>query len=386
MRLHLQAFTKSSHANILEEHLRDPGVKSLLVAVAYVRYEGVRRLEKAIGGIGKRATVYAGVRNAVTSHQGLSRLLELGVSVVTVDTASARKIFHPKMYLIEGIERAHLIVGSANLTAGGMAQNVEASLEVALDLSKPEDRQIARETTRQFAELLTRFPDNVRRVVSASDLDRLLEEGRLVDETEMAASLPMVAAPRPARALKAMAFIGPDAPEGSELPKSIVLSSRANPKVKTSESSSERRPTLAWTSKPLSRRDLNIPADAGTTHKTGSMLWKKGVVEGIDHQRYFREVVFGDLVWEKDRARPQYERTTGDFALVVAGVNHGRFILTLSHNTKKSLRTYAQKNAVTSVRWPAALRSQISRPELLGRTMRLYRYTGEPLRFIIEID
>jgi HKD family nuclease len=55
-------------------------------------------------------------------------LHKIGVNVYTVDTGSRAVIFHPKLYLVRGEKVARLVIGSANLTLGGLNNNVEAGL------------------------------------------------------------------------------------------------------------------------------------------------------------------------------------------------------------------------------------------------------------------
>ncbi len=55
--------------------------------------------------------------------------------------ADERVVFHPKVYLLESSDSATAIVGSSNLTAGGLAGNVEANVMMR---AAPSDPAIAR--------------------------------------------------------------------------------------------------------------------------------------------------------------------------------------------------------------------------------------------------
>jgi len=48
--------------------------------------------------------------------------------------------FHPKLYLFKSADAADLVVGSGNLTTGGLFTNYEASLALSLDLTAASDR------------------------------------------------------------------------------------------------------------------------------------------------------------------------------------------------------------------------------------------------------
>jgi hypothetical protein len=79
--------------------------------------------------------VFAGIRNDTTSYQGLARLHGIVRQLYTVDTGSRTVIFHPKLYLVRAVERARLVIGSANLTVAGLNNNIEAGMLLDFDLA-----------------------------------------------------------------------------------------------------------------------------------------------------------------------------------------------------------------------------------------------------------
>jgi len=90
--------------------------------------------------------IVVGVSNKVTTVEGLQLLLELahkGAKVfVFHNDDHANPIFHPKLYLCGGKDRAILIVGSNNLTGKGLASNYEMSLMQDLDLKNQTDVEL----------------------------------------------------------------------------------------------------------------------------------------------------------------------------------------------------------------------------------------------------
>lgn len=62
------------------------------------------------------------------------------------------RTFHPKIYLFDDETRlaALLIVGSSNWTDGGLRDNVEASVIIDLDLTKPDQKRLHRQVRRYF--------------------------------------------------------------------------------------------------------------------------------------------------------------------------------------------------------------------------------------------
>lgn len=141
---------------------------------------------------------------------------------------------------------------------------------------------------------------------------------------------------------------------------------------------------LIWESKALTERDLNVPSGPGT-HRTGSMLWKKGAVEGMDQRHFFRDEVFDGLDWLPDIRRAHLERARANFEIVIKNLNYGKFMLKLTHNSSTTSKAYRQKNAMTQLHWGDAL-SIVAKRDLLGRAMLLYRKETNPPEFLIEID
>jgi HKD family nuclease len=131
LELILQAATPTTHAAAVRRLLTIGKVNSVLVSVAFLREAGVEALEAAIKGVAGDARFYVGIRNNITTLQGLKRLLALKTKLYVVDTGSGETIFHPKLYLASTDTHAEMIIGSANLTFQGLHNNIEASARVA---------------------------------------------------------------------------------------------------------------------------------------------------------------------------------------------------------------------------------------------------------------
>lgn len=130
----------------LNSHLKQPDWTEFRAAIAFIKQSGVRHISDALAEFSHRAAVRisVGIDLANTSKEGLSGLLECvegrgGVWIFHNENAST---FHPKVYLFKGKDRADLVVGSGNLTEGGLFTNYEASLSVSLDLTLEADREL----------------------------------------------------------------------------------------------------------------------------------------------------------------------------------------------------------------------------------------------------
>jgi HKD family nuclease len=101
------------------------------IAVAWAREEGVRWLLDAIAGRLPQLEVIVGLNERGTTAEALLRLLPM-TTFLGAFYKHPRQTFHPKLYLFDDGRpepaAATVIVGSSNLTRGGLVTNVEASL------------------------------------------------------------------------------------------------------------------------------------------------------------------------------------------------------------------------------------------------------------------
>lgn len=121
----------------------DPYWDTLDIAVAWVRASGMAYLSDRLANFlqrGGHLSVIVGIDLQNTTREGLQALLELekhGRSETFVFHNEAGSIFHPKLYLFRNEEEARLIVGSNNVTEGGLYVNVEAGLQVDTNVDAP---------------------------------------------------------------------------------------------------------------------------------------------------------------------------------------------------------------------------------------------------------
>lgn len=317
------------------------------------------------------------------------RLLELGVKVYAVDTASRSTIFHPKVFLVKGKTGAEAIIGSANMTFSGLHNNIEAGAIFTLNLTKPEDKAFWDSTIGILDGLPTRFPAHVFKVKNRKSVQALFDDGRLIDEDVVDAPIITSSVRKGDRdklaPMKLARHVPPVRKRQAVKPKSAVALASTTTAAPTSAPVVLTQAfVMIWESRGLTERDLNIPS-GGSTHRTGSMLWKKGAAEDIDQRHFYRDEAFASLNWLKDKTRPHLERTEASFQIVVKRLHCGTFKLKLSHNTNKTSASYKQKNSMTQIHWGPALKI-VAKRDLLGRIMYLYRKDGNPPEFMIEID
>lgn len=399
----LQGFTAKTHTEAVLRLFDVVDVERAILSVAFVSKSGADLLAPKLGIHGPKTKAFIGIRNDITSTQGAAQLLAAGTSLFVVDTGSRNVLFHPKLYLVRGKTEARLIIGSANLTLGGMNNNIEAGVAIDIDLTNAAERTLVDAIEVEFDALAAKYPSHILPITTLAELDALEASGRLIDELAAPPPRPVNSGTSPAsdtvpriklkvpplrrlllaakKAAKPAAKVAAPtaakktvgAPKKPVAPPAAVAPAPAAIGVKYE---------LVWESKPLTRRDLNIPKAAGS-HATGSINLDKGLLaDGVDHKDYFRKDVFAGLTWQAT-SRPTMEEAYGKFQLVLKGISYGEFDLRIGHSSAK--KTYAQNNAMTRLSW-GPMRVYIARPDLIDRTLLLYRDMADPTRFVLEID
>jgi hypothetical protein len=137
-----QPFGEMRLGEFLLSHLDDPQWTVFRAAVAFVKQSGTKYIRQALQVFSGRAQVRisVGIDLYGTSSEGLSDLLEASPGgEVVVYRNGGPYTFHPKVYVFKSTQHAEILVGSGNLTGGGLFTNYEASLVALLDLAVPED-------------------------------------------------------------------------------------------------------------------------------------------------------------------------------------------------------------------------------------------------------
>jgi hypothetical protein len=115
--------------------------------------------------------ISVGIDLGGTSNEGLKALLEAvsdngGEVWIFHNADPTRPTFHPKVYLFKKSDAALVVIGSGNLTAGGLFNNYEGSIAIELNLNDERDTTLLQEVegalnawvdpTHRLARVLTR--------------------------------------------------------------------------------------------------------------------------------------------------------------------------------------------------------------------------------------
>ena len=184
MELIIQPITQIRLGDVLQQHLLSGKYIRFQAAIAFVKRTGVRHLQTALNNFtqnGGEIRLVIGLDHRGTSYEGLKDLLEtVGESVwlYHADIGAGRyHTFHPKMYLFEGDNSSLLVVGSGNLTEGGLFTNDEAAIVVEL---LEDDRVLA--VVRQAFDIWCDLNLGAVKKLTAVLLDELLETGYVQPE------------------------------------------------------------------------------------------------------------------------------------------------------------------------------------------------------------
>ena len=367
------------HVNPLTALVAEPWMTELLLSSAFANSAGISAVSAALAPVAGQCRAFIGVRNGSTTAQALAALLRLGVSLYAVDTATRSRIFHPKLFLAKGADRARAIIGSANFTHAGLFNNIEASADLELDLNNQSDSNFVDGFLNGFQHLVANHPLHCFPITSGRQIVDLMKQGLLEDERN----------PKTQTAYGA----GKQGDQTSKSPIDLPLTASPNKKARKPKppvmgvgpmpvAALPMFGQLVWVKPKLPSSDLQLnqtSAVPGVLRLTQAKYKVNG--QTIDQNTYFRNHVFSQLNWVYDSAR-QKDVADVPIALIIAGVYVGDFDLSLSH---KAAWAAGQGNYTTGLHWGGAT-SHIKRPGLIGRSLKLYGPATPQARFVIEIN
>lgn len=176
MELFNQPFT-GQLGNRLIDTLDSCDYHTLNIIVAFAKISGVLRLKDSFEKFrekGGKINIYVGVDLSGTSFEALTTLLMYTDSLNIVHFEK-KQTFHTKIYQILGDEKEILIVGSHNLTGGGLWTNIESSL------IETDNKKLSKSVS-EYIKNLKSLTDSFMRINTQEDIDKLLENGYILKE------------------------------------------------------------------------------------------------------------------------------------------------------------------------------------------------------------
>lgn len=182
MELMNQPFT-GQLGNSLITLLDSPEYHTLNIIVAFAKNSGVLRIKDSLERFRNRGGVvnaYLGVDLGGTSYEALTAL-RLHTDSLNVIHAEKAQTFHTKIYQFLGDSNGLIVVGSHNLTGGGLWTNFESSIHIYLNGANENDREIINGVDSYIREL-TSLDNSFMPITSQDDVETLLQNGYVFKE------------------------------------------------------------------------------------------------------------------------------------------------------------------------------------------------------------
>jgi len=368
---------------------QDPFYNNVWLVSAFANAQAIQRMTPSIlksKERGANLNIVVGFDVKSTSAEALKKINALGVNSILVHNARGGHTFHPKIYVFEAAgQRAEVFVGSSNLTDGGLYTNYEASSQTTFEF--PADD----EAYAQFISSLEPYlkpTGPIVQVLTRELIDLLVARGDVPSEKEIRQSQAKVLKPKKKAGI-------PKSPFGSEKierPPTLKKSAR-KPPAGSKATIRGRVSSIQVSGQPnageLLWQKRNLPA-SDVQRQSGNVIgglrltqadWK---VSGnpIDQTTYFRNTVFGHLLWQTWKTKPFNEKAETNFDVYLLGKNYGTHRLMISH---KPSGEAGQRNYTTILHW-GNLAETIRRLNLVGKTFNLYSPPkGQAEPFVIEV-
>lgn len=167
----------------LVELLDVPSYHTLNIAVAFAKNSGVLRIKDALERFRKRGgkvNAYVGVDLGGTSYEALTAL-RLHTDSLNVVHSEKGQTFHVKIYQFIGEDKGLVVVGSHNLTGGGLWTNFESSVFIPVDRPSATEKELLN-GLKDYIEKLTSLQDSFMPIRDQDDIDKLLQHGYILKE------------------------------------------------------------------------------------------------------------------------------------------------------------------------------------------------------------
>lgn len=131
--------------DFLADNLNDAKWTDFRAAVAFVKKSGTEYIRSGLKDFAakRNVSISAGVDHGGSSAEGLGQLLEaVGLTGGIWVYKNSANTFHPKVYLFKNKGEADVMIGSGNLTKGGLFENAELSVRLKLDLTRDDDLKV----------------------------------------------------------------------------------------------------------------------------------------------------------------------------------------------------------------------------------------------------
>ena len=344
----------------------------LRIVVAWAKRSGLQRVEPDLRTISARGgclELIVGISEGGATRQGLKLAKGIFDSVYVVHDRSGRT-FHPKLYLADGAGQALVMIGSNNLTAGGLYFNYEVGAILELDLDNVDDRRYFEAVERLIGQLiddrdicvtltdnvLAELISNTRYCIQDEDTNRRLQIAGAPEDLDADVDIEVV----DTSADEAVSVFGK-----SQVAKKSAVSVPGTKPLRSARGSyasisqgdglqtsgsvadvSSSVITFRWFKK-MSNSDAQQKGTPNT-QVTGNLKLTEARLP-INHTTFFRYILFGDCNWAgKEVSRGIKEEAIVPFHFSADGGPLGEYSLKIDH---AEYRVASQANVATWLHW-----------------------------------
>lgn len=394
-----QPFASSQSLDDFVDGIASPAIDRVTIVTAWAKGSGLSRIADRLDAFrsrGGRVEIIVGVSEGGATKEGLQLAMDLSDEAFVFHDPA--RTFHPKVYLATGAARREAIVGSSNLTAGGLGWNYEASLWISEDGDSPSS--VFRDVTEWITNLRVQ-PMSCRRLDPAllasllvsSDI-AIASEGAArrsagtrnvpedSDSTTSGTVQGLFSAPAiQMRPLPPLPSAGRSTPRGTSTSSPSSAISTASPTASTPSVVA----AVGGTATVLRRwfRELDrtqaqqVPRG---TNPTGNLrLTQAG--HAIRHETYFFRDFFGGLPWSPSTGNAAQQEVIVNFNCTVDGVSQGILPIRVSHYPA---RISGQANIPSVLHWGPTLGALLRNTSYVGQFVTLERLSGGT--FTLTID
>jgi HKD family nuclease len=117
--------------------------EELIICVAFLKSSGLNLILNKIKELKVKAIFYIGLDFYLTEPKALKAIFKSGYELHL--TSIAKITYHSKIYYFKNKEQNSAIIGSANLTKGGLDSNIETSISITFDNKSEINEQILKQ-------------------------------------------------------------------------------------------------------------------------------------------------------------------------------------------------------------------------------------------------
>lgn len=112
----------------------------VVFCVAFLKLSGLNKIIDKIKAKKGKCLFYIGIDFYLTEPEALRKLFRSGHNIFI--TKKDKCTYHPKIFYFRKDKNVSIIIGSANLTNGGLETNIEASLQIETELDSNIDHEV----------------------------------------------------------------------------------------------------------------------------------------------------------------------------------------------------------------------------------------------------